>query len=305
MNQAETDKPDPKVWQSLAVFRPQQPMRHKAAGLAKRLARHASQAHVLARPARQKAGRLKMARLAAAARVPAHLHLPARLRPPRTIGWPRKVTTYSRDRILSLTALAGCALLGAVTAAGDSSALHHAAGSPARQIAAPPSTTSAIGSASSGPARSPLSCAAPVRPGASSRYGLACYSPQQIQRAYDLPALYARGLTGRGRTIVIVDSFGSPTIRHDLRVFDSGFGLPGPPSLRVLQPVGQVPPYDPHDPDMVDAAAETTTDVEAAHAMAPGASILLVETPVAESLTGAGFAAVRGGGELRHHAPSG
>ena len=287
MNQAETDKPDPKVWQSLAVFRPQQPMRHKAAALAKRLARHASQAHVLARPARQKAGRLKMARPAAAARVRAHLHLPERLRPPRTIGWPRKVTAYSRGRILILTALAGCALLGAVTAAGDSSALHHAAGSLSRQIAAPPPTTSTT-PASSGPARA-LSPAPPSSALCQQRYGLSCYSPQQIQRAYDLPALYARGLTGRGRTIVIVDSFGSPTIRHDLRVFDSGFGLPGPPSLRVLQPVGQVPPYDPHNPDMVAAAAETTTDVEAAHAMAPGASILLVETPVAESLAGAGF----------------
>ncbi len=40
---------------------------------------------------------------------------------------------------------------------------------------------------------------------------------------------------------------------------------------------------------MVDSASETTTDVEAAHAMAPGASILLVETPVAETLTGGGF----------------
>ena len=136
------------------MFRPQQPMRHKAAALAKRLARHASQAHVLARPARQKAGRLKMARPAAAARVRAHLHLPERLRPPRTIGWPRKVTTYSRDRILILTALAGCALLGAITAAGDSSALHHAAGSLSRQIAAPPPTTS-TSPASSSPARAP------------------------------------------------------------------------------------------------------------------------------------------------------
>ena len=54
MNQAETDKPDPKVWQSLAVFRPLPPIRHKAAGLAKRLARRASQAHVLARPVRRK-----------------------------------------------------------------------------------------------------------------------------------------------------------------------------------------------------------------------------------------------------------
>ena len=231
-----------------------------------------------------------MARLAAVARVPAHLHLPARLRLPRKTGWPRKIRASPRDRILSLTALAGCALLGAVTAAGDSGALHHAADTPARQIAARPSATSAPpgSSAPSSPARTP----APAPPPAAQcqhRYGLACYSPQQIQRAYGLPALYARGLTGRGRTIVIVDSFGSPTIRRDLRVFDSGFGLPGPPSLRILQPVGTVPPYDPHDPDMVDAAAETTTDVEAAHAMAPGASILLVETPVAESLAGAGF----------------
>ena len=59
------------------------------------------------------------------------------------------------------------------------------------------------------------------------KYGLACYSPAQIRRAYDLAPLYARGLDGRGRTIVIVNSFGSPTIRHDLRVFDTAFGLPG------------------------------------------------------------------------------
>jgi subtilase family serine protease len=121
-------------------------------------------------------------------------------------------------------------------------------------------------------------------------YGLACYSPRQIARAYDLAPLYAQGLDGRGRTIVIVDSFGSPTIHHDLRVFDRAFRLPGPPSLRVLQPAGQVPRYDPHNQDMVDSAAETTTDVEAAHAIAPGASILLVETPRAETLSGGGFA---------------
>ena len=72
-------------------------------------------------------------------------------------------------------------------------------------------------------------------------------------------------------------------------VFDTSFGLPGPPSLRVLQPVGRVPRYDAKNPDLVDAAGETTTDVEAAHAMAPGASILLVETPAAETLTGGGF----------------
>jgi len=51
-----------------------------------------------------------------------------------------------------------------------------------------------------------------------------------------------------------------------------------------------VPRYDPDDDDMVDAAAETSTDVEAAHSIAPGANILLVETPADETLSGGGFA---------------
>jgi len=119
--------------------------------------------------------------------------------------------------------------------------------------------------------------------------GIACYSPRQVERAYDLPPLYARGLDGRGRTIVIVDPFGSPTLRHDLQVFDRGFGLPGPPSLRVLQPVGTVPPFNPKNPAMVAKAGETTEDAEWAHAIAPGANILVAETPVQETPSGGGF----------------
>jgi subtilase family serine protease len=118
---------------------------------------------------------------------------------------------------------------------------------------------------------------------------LACYSAKQLEKAYHLRGLYARGFTGRGRTIVIVDPFGSPTIRHDLRVFDHRSGLPAPPSFRVLAPVGRVPPYNPNDPAMTGKAAETTGDVELAHAFAPGADILLVETPVAETDNGGGF----------------
>jgi subtilase family serine protease len=119
--------------------------------------------------------------------------------------------------------------------------------------------------------------------------GIACYSPRQVERAYDLLPLYARGLDGTDRTIVIVDPFGSPTLRHDLRVFDRGFGLPAPPSLRVLQPVGKVPPFNPKNPAMVAKAGETTEDVEWAHAIAPGADILVAETPVAETAAGGGF----------------
>jgi subtilase family serine protease len=114
-------------------------------------------------------------------------------------------------------------------------------------------------------------------------YKVACYQPAQIQQAYDLPSLYARGVTGRGRTIVIVDSFGSPTIRNDLAVFDKTFGLPAPPALTISQPAGNVPAYNPNNSDMVGWAAETTLDVEYAHTIAPGASILLVETPVSET----------------------
>jgi subtilase family serine protease len=119
--------------------------------------------------------------------------------------------------------------------------------------------------------------------------GISCYGPTQLQTAYDLKPLYAKGLTGRGRTVVIVDSFGSPTIAQDLHQFDSDFGLPDPPSLKVIQPAGAVPPFDGNNDDMTGWAFETTLDVEYAHAIAPGANILLVETPVAETEGVTGF----------------
>src|SRR6516162_5155123 len=93
-------------------------------------------------------------------------------------------------------------------------------------------------------------------------YGIACYGPAQVRQAYDLPALYATGVTGQGATIVIVDSYGSPTIRNDLAVFDRAYQLPAPPAFQIIQPVGQVPAYNPGDSDMVGWASETTLDVE-------------------------------------------
>jgi subtilase family serine protease len=51
----------------------------------------------------------------------------------------------------------------------------------------------------------------------------------------------------------------------------------------VIQPAGQVPPFDPTNSDMTGWATETTLDVEYAHAMAPGANIVLAETPVSET----------------------
>jgi len=108
---------------------------------------------------------------------------------------------------------------------------------------------------------------------------IACYNPAQVQQAYHLPALYSRGITGKGATIVIVDPYGSPTIAGDLRTFDRAEGVPSPPSLRIIRPAGKVPAYNPNNANMVGWASETTLDVEYAHTIAPGAKILLVETP--------------------------
>jgi subtilase family serine protease len=113
-------------------------------------------------------------------------------------------------------------------------------------------------------------------------YHVACYGPAQVRRAYGLPALYAKGVTGRGTTIVIVDSYGSPTIRNDLSVFDRTYGLANA-KLQIIRPAGKIPAYDPASSDMVGWAGETTLDVEWAHVVAPGANLVLVETPVSET----------------------
>jgi subtilase family serine protease len=98
-----------------------------------------------------------------------------------------------------------------------------------------------------------------------------CYGPAQIRRAYDIPG----NLTGAGRTIVIIDAFRDPTIRSDLATFDSIFGLP-PVSLHIICPHG-CPTFDPTSRDQVGWTDETSVDVEWAHAIAPGATIDLVQ----------------------------
>ncbi|WP_406207148.1 S53 family peptidase [Kitasatospora sp. NBC_01560] len=114
-----------------------------------------------------------------------------------------------------------------------------------------------------------------------SEIGIHCYSPLQYRTAYNLDPLYKEGITGKGRTIVIVDSFGSPTIQHDLEVFDKQWGIPDT-QVEVVK-WGNVPPFDPTNADHTGWAGETTLDVEYAHAVAPDAHIVLVETGVAET----------------------
>ena len=117
--------------------------------------------------------------------------------------------------------------------------------------------------------------------------GIRCYSPLQYHVAYDLNRLYREGITGAGETILIVDSYGSPTIRHDVAHFDAQYGLP--PVNLTIDRFGSIPPYDPTNSTMITWAIETTLDVEYAHAIAPRANIVLAETPVAEEEGTSGF----------------
>jgi subtilase family serine protease len=151
-------------------------------------------------------------------------------------------------------------------------------------VAASSAAAAPAASAASGPLSAPPTTAQCER-----LYGFACYQPGQIRAAYNLPALDKQGITGKGATIAIVDPFGSPTIRNDLATFDRQFGYPAPPSFKVIAPAGKIPAYNASNPAMVNGAGETTLDVEYAHALAPGASILLVETPVDETEGTTGF----------------
>jgi subtilase family serine protease len=195
-----------------------------------------------------------------------------------------------------LTALAAGALTLAVAACSGGSASPAGGGTPAASTAGPPAATSP-GASPSGPASPAHQLAGPPPPG-----GPSVLNPGQLRAAYDVGPLLRRGIDGRGQTIVIVDPFGSPGIQHDLAFFDQQFGLPAPPSLKVIQPAGPVPPYRPTS-NRATAAAETTLDVEAAHVMAPGASILLVETNRPEIEGRTGFPQIVAAEEyvIRHH----
>lgn len=111
--------------------------------------------------------------------------------------------------------------------------------------------------------------------------GAACYNPAQIQAAYGASGLLAKGDNGSGQTICIVDSFGSPTITNDVNAFSDNYGLPRP-QLTIVAPAGRVPAYN-GSSDRAGWAGETSLDVEWSHALAPGAAIVLVETPTSET----------------------
>ncbi len=99
-------------------------------------------------------------------------------------------------------------------------------------------------------------------------------TPAQITSAYGLNAITFSSSsgsvsgTGAGETIALIEMYHDPNLASDLHVFDQKYGLPDPTLNVIDQASGQT-----------DSSwgQEESLDVEWAHAIAPGASILVVE----------------------------
>ncbi len=100
------------------------------------------------------------------------------------------------------------------------------------------------------------------------------YTPAQITAAYGLNAITFTTSTGpvkgdgTGETIALIETYHDPNLTSDLHTFDQQYGLPDP-TLTVNNLAGSQTDSD--------WAVEESLDVEWAHAIAPGASILVVE----------------------------
>jgi subtilase family serine protease len=104
------------------------------------------------------------------------------------------------------------------------------------------------------------------------------YDVAEIQNAYGLTSLIKNGLDGTNQTIVIVDAFGSNTILADANEFAALNGLPALTSanFQIFKPNGSATCTADNGCIAGNWQFETTLDVEWAHAIAPGANIVLV-----------------------------
>jgi hypothetical protein len=120
------------------------------------------------------------------------------------------------------------------------------------------------------------------------------YTPHQIRAAYAINTINFGSIVGdgAGQTLAIVDAYDDPDLvdssspafgSSDLARFDQAFGLPDPPVFEKLNEFGTASALPGTDPSGAgnpfgNWEIEEALDVEWAHAIAPGASIDLVET---------------------------
>jgi subtilase family serine protease len=102
------------------------------------------------------------------------------------------------------------------------------------------------------------------------------YTPAQLQTLYGLPAAYKAGFDGKGQTIVLLEAFGYPTIEADANAFCKLTGLPllTSSNFRIVYPEGK--PVNPNAGVLAGWDVEIALDVQWAHAIAPGAKIVVV-----------------------------
>jgi subtilase family serine protease len=101
------------------------------------------------------------------------------------------------------------------------------------------------------------------------------FTPEQIRGAYGVSSTFQ----GKGITIAIIDAYYHPTAAHDFDVFSRQFGLPtiagGCGCFQQVSDTGGDPSGYGQNAGW---GTETDLDIEWAHAMAPAAKILLIET---------------------------
>jgi subtilase family serine protease len=130
-------------------------------------------------------------------------------------------------------------------------------------------------------------CVYPDGTSPANRPWLHCYGTKEFLAAYGIDKLHAAGITGKGQTIILADSFGSPTLQADLDHFSDTFGLPHT-TIQFIYPDG--PYVNPmQTDDQVSWAGETTLDLEWAHAVAPDATLVNIVTNVSETTGLTGF----------------
>jgi len=104
-------------------------------------------------------------------------------------------------------------------------------------------------------------------------------TPAQVRRAYGFDVLTNRG---DGQTIAVIDAFDQPYIEEDLAVFSQTFNLPPCTTANGCFRKITTTKNDTKPPIRQIWALEISLDVEWAHAIAPDARILLVETKSAK-----------------------
>lgn len=114
----------------------------------------------------------------------------------------------------------------------------------------------------------------PVYPGYPALTYAPCgYRPAHIREAYGLSNTIRRGIDGTGQSIAIVDAYLSPTLVQDAQTYAANEDPDYP--LADGQITTQMAPGNPTTPD-TGWYGEQSLDVEAVHAIAPGAKIVYV-----------------------------